>query len=224
MSASTQTVEEYLKSRTLSIASSITNHAAQLEAKLRAEFEAGSKELLATHRLCLEGASSEPSDMDVDEADHDKENSSSASSAAAHTAPSAKASSSASAAKAPPRSTRKKAAAPAVTIIIESGPHASSTFSIRPGTTKATHAYVGRSTGKKFRSTGLSLPKDLEVSTTHGHFLSDKAGRVYFVDTGSTNGTFYNEVQLEEGEPLEVKDGTKIRCGASIFRIGITAQ
>lgn len=125
---------------------------------------------------------------------------------------------------APPRSTRKKPPAPHVIVIIESGPHSSATFSIRPGSTKATYAYVGRSTGKKFRVGGLSLPKDLEVSTTHGHFMSSKDGRVYFVDTGSTNGTFHNEEQLEEGAPLEVKDGMKIRCGASLFRIGVAAE
>ena len=52
------------------------------------------------------------------------------------------------------------------------------------------------------------------MSTTHGKFQLMKDGKIYFTDTGSTNGTFIGDTQLDEGEPVEVTDGLKIRVGA----------
>ncbi|GMI60061.1 hypothetical protein ScalyP_jg9246 [Parmales sp. scaly parma] len=104
-----------------------------------------------------------------------------------------------------------------VNITIRGGPHDGLTALLAPRLKK--DCFVGRSTGKKFKDKGLSLSKDLEVSTTHGKFELNKDGGVYFTDIGSTNGTFLDEVGVEEGEPLRLPvDGVlEIRVGASVM-------
>lgn len=209
------TVEDFLKARCLSLAGEINSFGAKLENKLRQEFEDGKKELLSVHRQCVEGVEENEgvADMDCTEV-VDKEND--PQSASTRGRPSRSASTAASTT----RSTRKKTQ-PTVHVLVEAGPHANLKAVLKP--TKATASMVGRSTGKKFREKGLSLSKDLEVSTTHGKFQLLNDGKIYFTDTGSTNGTFIGDTQLDEGEPVEITDGLKIRVGASVLRLSVVA-
>mmetsp|Transcript_12756 Transcript_12756/g.25989 ORF Transcript_12756/g.25989 Transcript_12756/m.25989 type:complete len:226 (+) Transcript_12756:65-742(+) len=215
------TVEDFLKARCLSLAGEINSYGARLEDKLREEFEEGKKELLNVHRMCVEGAEEEEDgvvDMDCND-ETEKENDPSTSTSTTSTrARRSAATSSNSTTSAPTRSSRKK---PQTTIhvLVEAGPHANMKAVLKP--TKATAAMVGRSTGKKFREKGLSLSKDLEVSTTHGKFQLMKDGKIYFTDTGSTNGTFIGDRQLDEGDPVEITDDLKIRVGASVLRLSV---
>lgn len=73
-----------------------------------------------------------------------------------------------------------------------SGPHLNATFSLFPNVRSA--SLVGRSSGKKFISKGISLPQDKEISTTHGKFTIVN-GTAYFTDTGSTNGTILKRME-----------------------------
>ncbi|GMH91860.1 hypothetical protein TrVE_jg14415 [Triparma verrucosa] len=221
-SHSSMSVEDYLKSRCIEIASDITSQANKMEKQLKEEMKEARKELMGVHEDCVGGT-----EMDIDEGENDKENSSSApksSSSYSSSTASTSTSKPSSISSSVPRSTRKKRgpAIPHVSVLIESGPHTNLIAVLKPTAAKAGFAYVGRSTGKKFRESGLSLHKDLEVSTTHGHFKASKDGSIYFVDTGSTNGTFVGEEQLEEGSPLLIKDGARIRCGASMMKLTLT--
>jgi len=96
------------------------------------------------------------------------------------------------------------------------GVYAGKTFTVKP-VEGGEPCKVGRSTGKKFKSRGISLSKDGEVSTTHGKFEVVE-GVVVFTDSGSTNGTFINEGEaLNVGERYPLNAGDKIHIGSCIF-------
>lgn len=97
-------------------------------------------------------------------------------------------------------------------ISIQSGPHEGATFLLKPRQSRPCE--IGRSKGKKFLQRGVSLFKDSEVSTCHGKF-EVKAGKIYYTDTGSTNGTSYNGEAIEDNVPLELVDGMVLVFGES---------
>ena len=102
-----------------------------------------------------------------------------------------------------------------VQIEITAGPHAGETFELRP--TKKTACMVGRSRNKGFRTKGISLHKDLEVSTTHGCFELVN-GAICFTDQSSTNGTWVNGEELQPYDPFQICDGTEITCGQTAMK------
>jgi len=77
---------------------------------------------------------------------------------------------------------------------------------------------VGRSTGRKYRYGGISLAKDIEVSTTHGKF-EILSGKAYYIDAGSTNGSHHKGVPLEQNCPHLLLEGMELAIGESIVRI-----
>ncbi len=78
-----------------------------------------------------------------------------------------------------------------IILVVKEGPYASCTFKLIQS--KARKEFiVGRSTGKKVKDHGVSLPQDPEVSTVHGRVEVRGNGKVVFEDLGSTNGSFIN--------------------------------
>lgn len=104
-------------------------------------------------------------------------------------------------------------------IDIITGPHENSSFSLQPKSNAP--CWVGRSAGKKFRDRGVSLAQDSEVSTTHGKFQI-KSRKAYFIDVGSTNGTYLGTTQLVPNDPCLLEDGMKLVLGASTFQIRLS--
>lgn len=103
-----------------------------------------------------------------------------------------------------------------ILIEIQTGDYEGQTHKLHP---KArSHAWVGRSQGKKFREKGISLPKDLEVSTTHGRFELLRNQLVY-VDTGSTNGSRVADLDLEPNSPVVLETGMLITVGQTVMRV-----
>ena len=98
---------------------------------------------------------------------------------------------------------------------------------------------MGRSKGKKFVTNGISLFKDQEVSTTHGKIIVEEEEEekkehttittrmnnprllFYFVDVGSTNGTFYNGVALEPHQRLLLTNDMELRVGNSVLKFSL---
>lgn len=87
--------------------------------------------------------------------------------------------------------------------------------------TKKNKCSVGRSSGKKYKTNGISLSKDLEVSTSHGKFELHKDGNVYYTDTGSTNGSFGDGEELTPDTPYMIQNGTILRIGSTKFECKI---
>ena len=102
--------------------------------------------------------------------------------------------------------------------IVGGGEYDGTSFQVKP--TKSAHSWVGRSTSKKFREKGISLPKDLEVSTTHGRF-EKKMGKFVYVDTGSTNGSRLGDVELEPDQKVELYTGMEITVGQTVMKITV---
>ena len=103
-----------------------------------------------------------------------------------------------------------------IKVDVLSGSLHGSTFQLEPR--PRAPCFIGRSTGKKFTERGISLSSDLEVSTTHGKF-EIKKGSYFYIDQGSTNGSYIGDDLLEPHEPLELVDGLVITVGTSDLKI-----
>ena len=82
--------------------------------------------------------------------------------------------------------------------------------------------WIGRSSGKKYKVNGISLSKDLEVSTTHGKFELQNDGNVYYVDTGSTNGSVFDGQKVKQDVPHMIKDKSILLVGATTFELTVS--
>lgn len=105
---------------------------------------------------------------------------------------------------------------------ILTGPHEGSTYLLKPRQNRPCE--IGRSKGKKFLQRGISLSKDSEVSTSHGKFecrIVEGEYRMFYTDTGSTNGTSLNGEAIEDNVPLELKDGIVLVFGESDLKFAI---
>ena len=78
-----------------------------------------------------------------------------------------------------------------VVLVVKAGPYVDGKFTLVQSKTRR-EFIVGRSTGKKVKDHGVSLPQDPEVSTVHGRIECRADGKVYFEDLGSTNGSYVN--------------------------------
>mmetsp|Transcript_27145 Transcript_27145/g.30441 ORF Transcript_27145/g.30441 Transcript_27145/m.30441 type:complete len:311 (-) Transcript_27145:386-1318(-) len=89
------------------------------------------------------------------------------------------------------------------------------------------HAWVGRSQGKKFKQKGISLPKDLEISTTHGRFgYSSRAtsgSGFSYTDVGSTNGSRLNGSCCEPNVSYALTTGMEILIGETLLKVTLLA-
>ena len=90
--------------------------------------------------------------------------------------------------------------------------------------TEEQECLLGRSRGNRFRENGVSLSRDLEISTTHGKFEIVN-GKICFTDTGSTNGTKVEvgdeDMEIARDEPYELSNGTVLVCGATRLEVSI---
>lgn len=102
-------------------------------------------------------------------------------------------------------------------ISITTGPYQGTNHTLEPKLRRP--CFIGRSNGKKFRERGISLARDLEVSTTHGKFERKAGGILYYTDTGSTNGTMHLGEELEDNVPLELENDMELLVGGSTFKI-----
>lgn len=69
--------------------------------------------------------------------------------------------------------------------------------------------------GRKGAAPGLDIEID-SPTTSSRHatiYASARPGRLKIEDSGSTNGTFQNEVPLERGKKVELRDGDTLRLG-----------
>jgi pSer/pThr/pTyr-binding forkhead associated (FHA) protein len=80
---------------------------------------------------------------------------------------------------------------------------------------------MGRSGAKAYKDKGVSLYKDKEVSTTHAR-MEIRNGRVFYIDTESTNGSFLNGEKVEMNKPNEIRDGDNLTLGASEISVSVS--
>lgn len=106
-----------------------------------------------------------------------------------------------------------------VEVEIIGGHYTGNTYRLVPKTRYP--CFVGRSQGKKFKDRGMSLPRDLEISTTHGKFILE-GGLLYYCDAGSTNGSKAGSHDLEPNTPFPLEDGTELTLGQTVMKITLS--
>lgn len=83
---------------------------------------------------------------------------------------------------------------------------------------------IGRSKAKKYIKSGISMPEDDVVSTTHGK-IDMKNGKLFYVDLGSSNGSSLNGEEVKEiSKSYEIKNGDKLVIGNNEFHIQLMDQ
>jgi predicted component of type VI protein secretion system len=103
-----------------------------------------------------------------------------------------------------------------VRVDIISGHYCGLSYDLKPQSRN--HCWVGRSQGKKFRDKGISLPKDLEVSTSHGRFEYSR-GKFYYMDAASTNGSRIQNMEIDPNVPIEIHTGMEITVGQTVMQV-----
>lgn len=102
-------------------------------------------------------------------------------------------------------------------IEILAGPYEGKFFDLQPKS--RSHCWLGRSSSAKFKDRGISLPLDLEVSTSHGKF-EIKQGKFFYTDVASTNGTRINGEECVPNQPYELMDkGMTILAGQTTMKV-----
>jgi len=102
-------------------------------------------------------------------------------------------------------------------IDIVGGPYDGKFYDLQPKT--RSHSWVGRSSSTKFKERGISVPLDLEVSTSHGRF-EFKQGKFYYTDVASTNGTRINGEDCVPNQPYELEaNGFTILAGQTSMKV-----
>ena len=217
------TVEELLQWCLVRAEKDIDDDFEAMKQALEQQLAEGEKECRELHRLVLlQGSTEENADdnaMNVSPrplkplTDEDNKNKPSARGNSADAEP----------APAKTKTVARKAPAKGIAIQVDviTGLYNGQSFTLRP--TLKSPCWVGRSKGKKFKQKGISLPLDLEVSTTHGKFEVfniDGKKRVFYTDTGSTNGTYNEQGQrLEDDAPYELSTGSIFTLGEEVIRI-----
>jgi hypothetical protein len=114
-----------------------------------------------------------------------------------------------------------------------SGPHSPATHFVLPngqtGGTTLNTCLVGRSNNKTMRTKGISLPKDLEVSTNHGKFeIVHDGNTIAFTDADSSNGTYLqehrhsdDEKRLEPHQPCTIHSGNILHLGQTTLLLHV---
>mmetsp|Transcript_36802 Transcript_36802/g.54999 ORF Transcript_36802/g.54999 Transcript_36802/m.54999 type:complete len:234 (-) Transcript_36802:143-844(-) len=185
----------------------------ELIARLEAQFEEGKAEIWDSYRRSV-AAMNESEDMPQSTAESDPATDENAN--PSQETASAATSKLSDTEVAEEKKVRRKVSSGYIRVEIITGPYNGNTYDLKPKIRGP--CFIGRSSGKKFRERGISLPDDPEVSTSHGKFEVKKK-KFYFTDTGSTNGSIYEGKDLEPNEPLELKDGMVIKVGVSMLRI-----
>ena len=105
-----------------------------------------------------------------------------------------------------------------IQVMVVEGVHKDALFKFKR--TSRLTVMIGRSTGKRFKRSGVSLFKDSEVSTTHGKIHVHKDDLCYS-DLGSTNGSFLNGEALAARKTYVINDGDVLRLGQSHLKVSI---
>jgi hypothetical protein len=109
-----------------------------------------------------------------------------------------------------------------VNLKVKSGPHLGQKFRLELDDNKMEDTFrMGRSGAKAYKDKGVSLYKDKEVSTTHAR-MEIRNGRVFYIDTESTNGSFLNGEKVEMNKPNEIRDGDNLTLGASEISVSVS--
>lgn len=107
-----------------------------------------------------------------------------------------------------------------INIEIIGGHYSGNTYALVPKNRNP--CWVGRSQGKKFKERGISLSKDLEISTSHGKF-EIIGGSFYYTDAGSTNGSKVHGTQeIVPDTPFPLEDGIEFTLGQSVLKVSLS--